>query len=173
MSGSPAPRTSPADLTFRRPVEADHARVVRAVDDWWGGKGLRALPPSRSWFQHFTGRSWIAETADGRIVGFLLGFISPDHPEIGIVHLVGTDPNTRRNGLGRELYRRFIEDVEAAGVRRVQAITWPGNRISVAFHVALGFRADDGPGTQRLYGTPAYPDHDGDGEDRVVFSLER
>jgi hypothetical protein len=39
----------------------------------------------------------------------------------------------------------------------------------VAFHRALGFEIDAGPGTQRLYGTPAYPDDDGEGEDRVHF----
>ena len=33
----------------------------------------------------------------------------------------------------------------------------------------MGFRPDDGPGTQRLYGTIAYPDYDGEGEDRVRF----
>jgi hypothetical protein len=52
----------------------------------------------------------------------------------------------------------------------VSAITWPGNRVSVGFHRAMGFAPDDGPGTQRLYGTPAYPDYDGEGDDRVVFS---
>jgi hypothetical protein len=52
------------------------------------------------------------------------------------------------------------------------AITWPGNRVSVAFHRSIGFRLEDGPGTQRLYGSPAYPDYDGDGEDRVVFVRE-
>ena len=34
----------------------------------------------------------------------------------------------------------------------------------------MGFAPDDGPGTQRLYGTPAYADYDGEGEDRVVFT---
>ena len=37
---------------------------------------------------------------------------------------------------------------------------------------ALGFSIDDGPGTQRLYGTPAYPNYDGWGEDRVVFTRD-
>ncbi len=31
---------------------------------------------------------------------------------------------------------------------------------------------DDGPGTQRVYGTPAYPDYEGDGEDIAVMWLE-
>jgi L-amino acid N-acyltransferase YncA len=70
------------------------------------------------------------------------------------------------------LYERFLADVRSKGVRRVTAICWPGNRISVGFHRALGFAPDDGPGTQRLYGTPAYPDYDAEGDDRVVFSRE-
>ena len=52
------------------------------------------------------------------------------------------------------------------------AITWPGNRISVGFHKAMGFEPSTGPGTQNLYGTPAYPDYDAEGDDRVVFSRE-
>jgi GNAT superfamily N-acetyltransferase len=86
--------------------------------------------------------------------------------------MVATSPNHRRSGVGRALYERFFEDVRTRGVRRVTALTWPGNRVSVGFHRALGFQLDDGPGTQRLYGTPAYPDHDAEGEDRVAFSRE-
>jgi hypothetical protein len=63
-------------------------------------------------------------------------------------------------------------DLASRGASRVQAVTWPGNRISIAFHRALGFRVDEGPGTQRLYGTPSHPDHDGPGEDRVVFTRD-
>ena len=108
----------------------------------------------------------------GAIVGFLVGFISPDDPTQAHVHMAGTSPNHRRAGLGRALYERFLADARASGVRRVTAVTWPGNQVSVGFHRALGFRPDDGPGTQRLYGTPAWADYDGDGQDRVVFSLD-
>jgi GNAT superfamily N-acetyltransferase len=155
-------------LTFRRPTEADHARIVARVDDWWGGRRVHDLLP-RLWLQHFTGTSWILEDEAGALVGFLIGFISPDHPEEAYVHLVGVSPNHRRSGLGATLYGRFFADVAGRGARRVTAITWPGNRISVAFHLAQGFRADDGAGTQRLYGTVAHPDYDFTGEDRVVF----
>jgi len=60
-------------------------------------------------------------------------------------------------------------DALAAGGRQVQAITWPGNRGSVDFHKRLGFRPDDGPGTTPIYGVPAYPNFDGDGQDRAVL----
>ena len=159
------------EIRLRRPVEADHRFLVNSVDDWWGGRRMHMLLP-RLWFQHFTGTSWIAEDASGAIVGFLVGFISPDDPTQAYVHMAATSPNHRRAGLGRALYERFLADVRARGVRRVTAVTWPGNQLSVGFHKALGFLPDDGHGTQRLYGTPAYPDYDGDGQDRVVFSLE-
>lgn len=158
-------------IRFRRPVEADHRFLVDRVDQWWGGRRIHQLLP-RLWLRHFSGMSWIAEEASGTIVGFLVGFVSPDHPDQAYVHMVATDPNHRGAGLGRALYERFFDDVRARGVRRVTTITWPGNRVSVGFHRAMGFMPEDGPGTQRLYGTPAYPDYDAEGDDRVVFSRE-
>ena len=53
--------------------------------------------------------------------------------------MVATSPNHRRSGLGRLLYERFFEDARARGARRVGAVTWPGNRVSVGFHRAMGF----------------------------------
>ena len=157
------------DIRFRRPGEADHPVVIAVVDDWWGGLKMRAILP-RLWFQHFTGRSWIAEDETGRLMGFLVGFISPDRPDVAYVHMIGTNPNRRRRGLGRELYDRFADDARIAGATRVVAVTWPGNQVSVGFHRALGFTPDDGSGTQNLYGTPAYAAYDGEGEDRIVFT---
>ena len=159
----------PAGIVFRRPVPEDHPRLWAVVDDWWGGRRMRALLP-RLWLEHFAGTSWIAERAeDGRLAGFLIGFIGQDDPSTAYVHMIAADPNRRRDGLGRALYERFFDDARARGAARVMAVTWPGNRISVAFHRAIGFGVDDGPGTQVLYGTPSHPDHDGEGEDRVVF----
>jgi GNAT superfamily N-acetyltransferase len=153
---------------FRRPTDADYPAVIGVIDEWWAGRRVRTLLP-RLWFAHFAGSSWIAESEDGRLVGFVVGFVSPDHPTEAYIHMVGTNPNHRKRGLGRALYERFFEDARAKGARRVTAVTWPGNQISVHFHTAMGFRPDDGPGTQRLYGTVAYPDYDGEGEDRVLL----
>ena len=155
-------------LTFRRPTEDDHPRIVTVVDDWWGGRSLHAILP-RLFLQHFAGTSWVAEHEDGRLAGFLVGFLSPDHPDEAYCHMISTDPNLRKAGVGRALYERFFDDAGAAGRARVVAITSPGNRVSIGFHRAMGFVPEDGPGTQPLYGTPAYPDYDFPGEDRVVL----
>jgi ribosomal protein S18 acetylase RimI-like enzyme len=154
-------------LSIRPPSEADHAAIVRRVDEWSGGRRVRQTLP-RLWFQHFTGTSLIAEV-DGRLTGFLVGFVSPDHPHEAYVHLVAVDPNLRRRGVARAMYERFFELTAARGARRVRAVTWPGDRGAIGFHRAMGFRPEEGPGSQRIYGTPAYPDYDDDGEDRVVL----
>ena len=159
------------EIRYRRPVEADHPGLVRQMNEWWGGTRLQQLFP-RLWLQHFAGTSWLAEDGDGRPVGFLVGFVSPDRPDEAYVHLIGTSPNHRRAGIGRELYRHFCDDATARGARRVTAVTWPGNRVSLLFHRALGFEASQAPGTKNLYGSSAFPDYDADGEDRVVFSLD-
>ena len=164
MSGADA---APA-VHFRRPVEEDHARIVELVDEWWGGRRMRALLP-RMWFRHFTATSWVVEDDRGRVLGFLVGFISPDHPDTAYAHMIATNPNHRRRGIGRALYERFFADALSAGARQIQAITSPDNRVSLEFHRHLGFRPDDGPGTRSIYSVPAYRDFDGEDQDRAVL----
>src|SRR5579862_3012567 len=162
------PEPGPDGVRYRRPTEADHVPIVRLIDDWWGGgPGFESL--DRLWLQHFTGTSWLAEVSGARIGGFLVGFLSADHPDTACCRLVGMDPNLRRQGIGRALYDRFVADARAAGRSRIVATVWPGNHGAIAFHLALGFELLIGPGTQNLYGTPAYPAYDHDREDRSVL----
>lgn len=155
-------------VSFRRPKEADYPAISTVIDDWWGGRELDHLLP-RLWLQHFTGTSWLAETEDGRLAGFLIGFVSPDQADVAYCHLIATNPNLRRRGLGRRLYERFFDDARAAGRHTVTAITWPANRASIAFHRALGFVVQADDGSQNLYGTPARPGYDLEREDRAIL----
>ena len=155
-------------IAFRRPTEADYAAISNVIDDWWGGRQLDHLLP-RLWLQHFTGTSWLAETDDGKLAGFLVGFLSPDRPDVAYCHLIGTNPNLRRRNVARALYERFFEDARADGRHTVMAITWPANHASIGFHRALGFAVQAGPGSQNLYGTPARAGYDFDREDRAIL----
>ncbi|HEY2917164.1 MAG TPA: GNAT family N-acetyltransferase [Candidatus Limnocylindrales bacterium] len=158
-----------ADLAFRHPTADDHPAVVDAVDAWWGERSRAARPP-RWWLGHAGSTAWLAETAAGRLVGFVLGLRSPDHPSEGLLLEVAVDPGWRRHGLGRALVARFGAALAGAGAERLVAEAWPGNPGAIRFLEALGFEAVAGPGSQRLYGIPAWPDHDGPGEDRAILT---
>jgi len=143
-------------LTLRSPTEADHARVLSVLNDWWGGRNLRHLLP-RLYFQHFNDTSFIVEK-DGALVAFLIGFVSQSEPGVSYIHFVGVHPEYRQGGIARALYERFFELARARGAREVHLITSPVNAGSIAYHLRLGFTASN-----------PIPDYDGKGEDRIVF----
>ena len=153
---------------LRHPTEADQPRIVAIVDEWFAGRRVRHLV-TRSWFRHVGATSWLAEDPDGHPIGFVIAYRSQDHPDEGVVHLLAVHPSHRRKGIGRALLGAFLADAAEAGVVTVTAVGWPGEPIAVAFFRALGFALDDGPGTQNLYGTPAHPDYEAHGEDRIVL----
>lgn len=69
------------------------------MDEWWGGFGgsagavQRAVLLPRLFFQHFTDSSWLAESSDGTLRGFLVGFLSPARSDVAYIHFVGVDPH--------------------------------------------------------------------------------
>jgi ribosomal protein S18 acetylase RimI-like enzyme len=138
---------------IRNAEPADYLRVTRVVDEWWGGRQMAAMLP-KLFFVHFSDTSFVAESEDGALAGFLCGFRSQTFADEAYVHFVGIDPASRGSGLGRELYERFFAAVAPRTI--VRAVTSPVNERSVAFHQAIGFdveRVDehyDGPGEPRV-----------------------
>jgi ribosomal protein S18 acetylase RimI-like enzyme len=123
---------------LRTATRADHARILAVMPGWWGGRDLRALMPLL-FLENFAGTSLLAETDDGDLAGFLIGFVSQDHPDEAYVHMIGVDPARRGEGLGRRLHDAFAAVVRERGVRRVRCVTSTVNVDSVAFHTSIGF----------------------------------
>jgi GNAT superfamily N-acetyltransferase len=163
---------NPIDLSYRSPMEDDHPMLLRAGRAWWSSPLGPAFVP-RFWLRLFGPTCWLAESADGRMVGFLVGLVSVDR-SVGFIHQVGVDPNLRRRGIGRALVERFVTAARERGAKQVETVAWAGDPSSIAFARALGFRPDDGPGTQPIYGTPSFPDYDWEGDDktRLILALE-
>nr|WP_211901211.1 GNAT family N-acetyltransferase [Saccharopolyspora erythraea] len=160
---------------IRRAEEDDHARIVEAIGTWWSdsrspqaARELSMLVP-RLFLQHFAGTSLVIER-DGGFLGFLVGFVSQDHPEQAYVHFVGVDPAQRRGGVARRLYETFFDTVRRAGCTTVKCITSPVNTGSVGFHRRMGFSLV--PGDDEVDGLPVHSDYDGLGQDRVCFVRE-
>jgi ribosomal protein S18 acetylase RimI-like enzyme len=155
-------------LLVRRPTPADYPAVIRVADDWWGSRQVPGVL-SRLWFEHFAGTSSIAHTVEGELAGFLVAFVSPDHPADVVVVLGGTNPNLRRRGVGRRLHSQLASDAQERGARRILEAVFPGDPGAVAFLRAIGFVPLEMPGTQRLYGIPALANHEWGREDRSLF----
>jgi GNAT superfamily N-acetyltransferase len=161
------PAVSCTSLIFRRPIPDDYGRVIAVLPSWWDGRDLRALLP-KIFFEHFRGSSLLVEHED-RLVGFLIGFLCPDHADEAYIHFVGVDPAWRRSGLAADLYRRFFTLARANGRSVVRAVTAPVNSGSIAFHTALGFSML--PGDDEIDSVPVTTDHGPHGDHLVRFQL--
>jgi GNAT superfamily N-acetyltransferase len=144
-------------MQTRRIKKADFDQIVSVIDHWWGGPiGTLAHP---IFFYELGQHALIAsEETEGKMIGFLLGFIAHEPKKTGYVHLVGIHPDFRRRGVGRLLYARFTQECAQAGCDRMKAITTLGNEGSIAFHLAVG------------WDTQEIEDYAGEGRKRLVFT---
>lgn len=143
--------------TIRHAQPSDYGRVIQYVNAWWGGRDMAPMLP-KLFFLHFEGTSFVAEDDEGRLVAFLIGFLSQSDDQEAYIHFVGVAPERRGSGIGRELYERFFSVVAAQGRSLVRCVTSPVNEESVAFHESLGFSTES-----------VAKDYDGPGEDRVLL----
>jgi GNAT superfamily N-acetyltransferase len=157
-----------SSLTFRRPISADHERVMGVMVAWWDGRDLRPMLP-KIFFEHFRRTSLLVEHEE-ELIGFLVGFLCPDHEDEAYIHFVGVHPAWRRAGLAGDLYRRFFAIAHAAGRPVVRAVTGPVNAGSIAFHASLGFAML--AGDEEVDGLPVTVDHGPQGEHVVRFQLD-
>ncbi len=143
--------------TIRHANSSDYGRVIQHVNAWWGGREMALMLP-QLFFVHFEGTSFVAEDEEGKLVGFLCGFLSQTEPDEAYVHFIGVDPAQRGTGLGRALYEVFFAAAREHGRSVVRAVTSPENEPSISFHRSLAFEIER---TVR--------DYDGPGEDRALL----
>lgn len=144
----------------------DHGPIMEVMPAWWGGRDLRHGLP-RLFLEHFVNTSFVVER-QGRMVGFLIAFLSPARPGEGYAHFMGVDPAFQGRGLGRRLYESFFQVCRANGRSVVRACTSPVNLASVRFHQKMGFCLAPGDGERD--GIPYIRDYNRPGDDKVEFS---
>ena len=146
-----------AHVTVRPAKSSDYGRVIGRINVWWGGRDMAPMLP-KLFFIHFDGTSFVAEDADGELLGFVCGFLSQTSADEAYIHFVGVTPEDRGEGLGRALYERFFDEARENGRTLVRCVTSPSNQESLAFHEALGFEVER-----------VVEDYDGPGEDRALL----
>ena len=151
-------------LRFAEP--ADHARIISVMPDWWGGGDVRASLP-RIFLLHFWNTSFIIEN-DDRMLGFLVGFLSPSNLGEAYIHLSGVHPVYRHQGLARLLYINFFGLCKKHDRKIVRACSQPVNKDALAFLLKMGFIADGGDSI--VDGFPLTKDYDYPGDAKVLFT---
>ena len=153
------------DFTIRHVEPSDYQPIISVLNDWWGNRNMSDMLP-KLFFVHFHNTSFVVES-EGKIVGFLIGFLSQTFPDQAYIHFVGVHPDYRRKGLAGNLYRHFIESARKHGCRVVRCVTSPVNKVSIAFHLRMGFSIE--PGDILIEGISVAESYDGRGGDRVLF----
>jgi len=117
-------------------------------------------------FIHFRETSFVAESS-GKIVGFLIGFLSQTFQNEAYIHFAGVHPDYRKMGLGRTLYDQFFEVAKNFGRTVVRCVTSPINKESIAFHLRMGFNIETSEAI--VEGISVARNYDGQDGDRVLF----
>ncbi|HET7657049.1 MAG TPA: GNAT family N-acetyltransferase [Bacillales bacterium] len=151
--------------TVRNVQSSDYSRVKAVMNDWWDGRDLSGLLP-KLFFVHFQDTSFIVED-NGRLIAFLIGFLSQSNPGEAYIHFVGVHPDYRNKGVAKQLYEQFFDQVKIKGRHVVRAITSPINEKSVLFHQRMGFEIVDG--NKEVNGIQVTENYGGPGIDRVLF----
>jgi len=144
-------------MQTRRITKKDFDTIVEVIDRWWGGPMATFAHPI---FFYELGENALVVEDDGNIIGFLLGFVASDPVRTGYVHLVGIDPDYRRRGVGRLLYRDFTAACREAKCVKMKAITTASNEGSLSFHHAVGWTAQE------------VEDYAGRDRKRIVFTTD-
>lgn len=144
----------------------DYDYLIERVNSWWGGREVKDMLP-RLFFDHFHNTSFVA-LSDGRVVGFVVGFLSNCMLQEAYIHFTGVDPDYRNQGVASSLYKRFIELAKEHDRQFIKCVTSPSNRNSLAYHHKMGFVGSAYDVTGQPMGLPQY---DGPGNDRVLLTL--
>ena len=145
---------------------SDYNAISPLVNEWWDGRPMSDMLPNL-FFVHFNETSYIAEV-NGKIVGFLIGFLSQSHSYEAYIHFVGVHPNYRKNNIGKKLYNEFFNVVKKNGRNIVRCVTSPVNKVSIAYHTKMGFEIEIG--NKEVDGVSVFHDYDGPNQDRVLFA---
>lgn len=153
-------------IVIRHATLEDHARIIAVMPDWWDGRDLRASVP-KLFFNHFRNTSFTAEQ-DGKLIGFLIGFMSQSESHEAYIHFAGVHPKFRIRGLGRSLFEHFFALSRKNGRTVVRSCTSPVNKDSIKFHKKMGFTIE--PGDTVINDIPVTLDYNRPGDHKVLFT---
>ncbi|WAL94759.1 diaminobutyrate acetyltransferase [Streptomyces sp. Je 1-369] len=148
----------PEGLRLDSPDVADGAAIWRIARD----SKVLDLNSSYSyllWCRDFAATSLVARDADGETVGFITGYIRPEHPDVLMVWQVAVDHGQRGRGLAGALLEGLTAKVAAGrALTRIETTIAPSNTASE--RLFLSFARRHGASVERkvLFDAGLFPD---------------
>ena len=76
-------------MKLRQIKESDYDQIIGELDNWWGGRHMSDMLP-RLFFRHFSDTGFAVEEK-GRVIAFIIGFLSQASPDHSYVYNVPID----------------------------------------------------------------------------------
>ncbi len=109
------------------------------------------------WCRDFARTSIVAED-EGRLVGFVTGYVRQDAPDTLFVWQVAVDESQRGKGVGVSMLDRLLEGIAPQGVTRLETTVSPDNPASIAMFTSLARRRGQPITKQALFTPEHFPD---------------
>ncbi|WP_191877084.1 diaminobutyrate acetyltransferase [Streptomyces filipinensis] len=149
---------APADLLIDRPAMTDGAALWRLAKD---SKTLD-LNSSYSyllWCRDFAGTSAVARGTDGEPVGFVTGYVRPEHPRTLLVWQVAVDSAYRGHGIAARLLDGLTARLATErGITGVETTITPGNTASERLFTSFAARHGAHLEREVLFAAELFPD---------------
>lgn len=171
---SPPPQPTndptPKEHSCRQPTIADGIRM------WKIARDSRALDLNSGysyllWCRDFHDTSTVAEI-DGRVVGFVTGFVRPRDVETVFVWQVAVDASARGQGVAADMLDNLLDHLALQGITRLETTIAPENTASIALFTALARNRYSAITTRELFTPNHFPDGHG-AEELYVIGNER
>ncbi|MFI7002267.1 diaminobutyrate acetyltransferase [Nocardia sp. NPDC050175] len=148
-------RPGPA-VVLRAPRVGDGARL------WQIAKDSAVLDTNSSyayvlWCRDFAATSVVAEV-QGRVVGYVIGFVRPQAPDTVFVWQVAVDRAQKGKGIGAQLLHALLNNVAAQGVSTLETTISPDNAASIALFSSVARRRGARISKRPLFDAGVFPD---------------
>lgn len=129
LSSAVAPAVSAQTHTMRLPDRKDGAAIHRLISEC-PPLDLNSLYAYLLLCEHFRDTCVLAESAGGRINGFISAYVDPSRPDVLFVWQVAVHARARGQRLGRAMLRELLQRKNLAHVRYLETTVGPDNQAS-------------------------------------------
>lgn len=141
-------------IDLRPPRLADGADLWRLTRDT-GVLDLNSSYQYLLWCRDFADTSVVGVSDDGRLMGFITGFLRPDEPTTLMVWQVAVDAAARGRGLASRMLDYLVE---TTGVEHLKTTVTDDNAASKAMFASLAQRHEAEHTVTPLFTPELYPD---------------